>query len=67
MDNRYRVLARWGTRNIALYNRKVEKEPEDWTPEKALKYAPEGVARGPRTASSRKFPYIVVIDESLTS
>ena len=65
MDNRYRVLARWGTRNIALYNRKVEKELEDWTPEKALKYAPKGWPEGQEPPRPEKFPYIVVVIDEL--
>ena len=65
MDNRYRVLARWGTRNIALYNRKVEKELEDWTPEKALKYAPKGWPEDQEPPRPEKFPYIVVVIDEL--
>ena len=65
MDSRYRVLARWGTRNIALYNRKVEKELEDWTPEKAEKYAPKGWPEGEALPRPEKLPYIVVVIDEL--
>jgi len=65
MDNRYRLLASWGTRNIALYNRKVEKELEDWTPEKAEKYAPKGWPEGEALPRPEKLPYIVVVIDEL--
>jgi S-DNA-T family DNA segregation ATPase FtsK/SpoIIIE len=65
MDNRYRLLARWGTRNIALYNRKVERELEDWTPEKAEKYAPKGWPDGHVPPKPEKLPYIVVVIDEL--
>lgn len=64
MDNRYRLLARWETRNLALYNRKVEEALKDWTPEKAKKYAPKGWPEGQTPPKPEKLPYIlVVIDE----
>ena len=65
MDNRYRMLARWGTRNIALYNRKIEKEMEDWTPEKARKYAPKGWPEDQEPPLPEKLPYIVVVIDEL--
>jgi DNA segregation ATPase FtsK/SpoIIIE-like protein len=65
MDNRYRLLARWGTRNIALYNRKVEEALKDWTPEKAKKYAPKGWPEGHTPPKPEKLPYIVVVIDEL--
>jgi DNA segregation ATPase FtsK/SpoIIIE-like protein len=65
MDNRYRLLARWGTRNVALYNRKVEREMEDWTEEKARKYAPRGWPEGQAPPLPEKLPYIVVVIDEL--
>jgi DNA segregation ATPase FtsK/SpoIIIE-like protein len=65
MDNRYRVLARWGTRNLALYNRKVEEALEDWTPEKAEKYAPKNWPEGHPLPRPEKLPYIVVVIDEL--
>jgi S-DNA-T family DNA segregation ATPase FtsK/SpoIIIE len=65
MDNRYRILARWGTRNIKSYNEKVEQELADWTPEKARRYAPKNLAPGEEAPPPRKFPYIVIVIDEL--
>ena len=67
MDDRYRILARWGTRNIASYNKKVERELEDWTPKKARRYAPRTRGGGDEWQSYRpaKLPYIVVVIDEL--
>ena len=64
MDDRYRLLAKWKTRNIASYNKKVEQELKDWTPAKARQYAPVDWPRTEPPPTPRKLPYIViVIDE----
>jgi S-DNA-T family DNA segregation ATPase FtsK/SpoIIIE len=65
MDNRYRLLSRWGTRNIASYNEKVEHELEDWTPAKAQKYAPPDWPEGEPPPPPRKLPLIVVVIDEL--
>jgi len=65
MDNRYRLLSRWGTRNIASYNEKVEQELEDWTPAKAQKYAPPDWPEGETPPPPRKLPLIVVVIDEL--
>jgi S-DNA-T family DNA segregation ATPase FtsK/SpoIIIE len=65
MDNRYRLLSRWGTRNIASYNEKVEHELEDWTPAKAQKYAPADWPEGEPPPPPRKLPLIVVVIDEL--
>jgi S-DNA-T family DNA segregation ATPase FtsK/SpoIIIE len=66
MDDRYEILARWGVRNIVGFNQKVEKELQDWTGEKARKYAPKGWTEldGPLTMP-KKLPYIVIIIDEL--
>ena len=66
MDDRYGILARWGTRNVAAYNEKVERELKDWTAEKARKYAPKDWTEldGP-LAKPAKLPYIVIIIDEL--
>jgi len=66
MDQRYRLLARWGTRNIASYNDKVQREMEDWTPEKARRYSRR--RRGESECEGytpSKLPYIVVVIDEL--
>jgi S-DNA-T family DNA segregation ATPase FtsK/SpoIIIE len=65
MDNRYRLLSRWGTRNIASYNEKVERELEDWTPAKAQKYAPPDWPEGETPPPPKKLPLIVVVIDEL--
>ena len=65
MDNRYRVLARWGTRNIKSYNEKRERELQDWTPEKARRYAPKKLQAGEEPPLPKKFPYIVIVIDEL--
>ncbi|HND32946.1 MAG TPA: DNA translocase FtsK, partial [Myxococcota bacterium] len=59
MDERYRMLARWQTRNIEGYNGRAAKEMEDWTPEKAKRF---GLEEG---ALPRKLPYIVIVIDEL--
>ncbi|MCP4807463.1 MAG: hypothetical protein GY884_19130 [Proteobacteria bacterium] len=65
MDTRYRMLARWGTRNIISYNKKVEKELADWTPKKARRYAPRKHPEGQPLPTPKKLPYIVVVIDEL--
>lgn len=66
MDNRYEILARWGTRNIVSYNKKREKEVKGWNAEKARKYAPkdwmesDGLPEPPV-----HMPYIVIVIDEL--
>ena len=63
MDERYAMLARWGTRNIVSYNAKVERESQDWTPRKAEKYGDPN-AENPN-ALPEKLPYIVIVIDEL--
>ncbi|MFT5584305.1 MAG: DNA segregation ATPase FtsK/SpoIIIE-like protein [Cognaticolwellia sp.] len=65
MDERYRVLARWGTRNIENYNNKVERETQDWTPKKARRYAPRGLPKDETPPEPKKLPYIVIVIDEL--
>ncbi len=65
MDDRYRLLARWGTRSISSYNRKVEREKEDWTPEKARRYCPRGWPADSPPPPPRKMPWIVIVIDEL--
>jgi S-DNA-T family DNA segregation ATPase FtsK/SpoIIIE len=66
MDERYDLLARWGTRNIVGYNAKLEREIRDWTAEKARRYAPRAWTEldGP-LSPPKKLPYIVIIIDEL--
>jgi len=65
MDNRYRVLARWGTRNIKSYNDKLARELKDWTPAKAKRYGPKNLPEGEEAPLPKKFPYIVIVIDEL--
>ena len=67
MDDRYRVLARWGTRNIASYNKKVDKEMANWTAEKARRYAPRrrGSTEDVGVYKPSKLPFIVIVIDEL--
>lgn len=65
MDERYRLLARWKTRNIESFNRKVEKEREDWTPAKARRYLGDDFSGDETPPPPRKMPYIVIVIDEL--
>ncbi|MSP54915.1 MAG: hypothetical protein EXR69_04820 [Myxococcales bacterium] len=65
MDERYRLLARWQTRNIEGYNERVTEETKDWTPEKARKYAPKDWPAGDLLPAPKKLAYIVVVIDEL--
>jgi DNA segregation ATPase FtsK/SpoIIIE-like protein len=65
MERRYAILARWGTRSIHLYNKKMEREMQDWTPEKARKFAPREWPKSEPPPIPKKLPYIVVVIDEL--
>jgi hypothetical protein len=65
MDERYALLARWGTRNIVGYNAKVEAELKAWSREKAIRYAPRGWSEGDELSEPKKLPYIVIVVDEL--
>jgi len=65
MDERYRLLARWKTRNIVNYNERVEAELKDWTPEKARRFAPKDWPRDVAPPQPEKLPYLVIVIDEL--
>jgi S-DNA-T family DNA segregation ATPase FtsK/SpoIIIE len=66
MDRRYQLMARWKTRNISSFNKKVERESRSWSRDKALRYAPRGYteADGP-LPQPETLPYIVIVIDEL--
>lgn len=65
MDDRYALLARWGTRNIVSFNKKVERESKEWTRQKARKYAPKDWPDDEPPPPPEKMPYIVIVVDEL--
>jgi len=65
MDERYRTLSRWGVRNIASYNKKVDHELESWSTEKAWRYAPADTPSDGAPPMPEKMPYIVIVIDEL--
>jgi S-DNA-T family DNA segregation ATPase FtsK/SpoIIIE len=65
MDRRYELLARWKTRSISNYNRKVERESRNWTREKAVRFAPKGWSEGESLPQPETLPYIVIVIDEL--
>jgi DNA segregation ATPase FtsK/SpoIIIE, S-DNA-T family len=65
MDDRYRLLARWKTRNIASYNDKVELESKDWNERKARQFAPPDWPLEQPAPEPKKLPYIVIVIDEL--
>lgn len=65
MDQRYALLAQWDCRNIAGYNRKVERELREWSPDSARQYAPTDWSAGEPLPPPRKLPYIVIVIDEL--
>lgn len=65
MDERYALLARWDTRNIGSYNKRVEAELADWTPEKARRFAPAAWPDHEPPPRPEKLPYIVIVIDEL--
>ena len=65
MDRRYEMLARWGTRNISNFNRKVERESRAWTREKARLYAPRDWPDDVPAPAPELLPYIVIVIDEL--
>ncbi len=65
MERRYRLLARWGTRNIRGYNDRVQRELEDWNEDKARRLAPADWNPGEPLPQPEKLPYIVIVIDEL--
>jgi DNA segregation ATPase FtsK/SpoIIIE-like protein len=64
MDQRYELLARFDTRNIEGYNKRVD-ELADWTAEHERKYAPPGWPDHEPVPRPEKLPYIVIVIDEL--
>ncbi|MDG1479654.1 MAG: DNA translocase FtsK 4TM domain-containing protein [Myxococcota bacterium] len=65
MDQRYRMLANWKTRNIESFNRKVEQEADSWTPAKARRYFGADLTDDELPPPPKKMPYIVIVIDEL--
>lgn len=65
MDSRYELLARFDTRNIEGYNKKVETELQNWTEEKAHRYRPPNWPEYETPPDPEKLPYIVIVIDEL--
>jgi len=65
MDRRYKLLARWGTRNIKSFNARVDKELENWDEEKARRLAPPGWCESEPLPVPERLPYIVIVIDEL--
>lgn len=65
MEERYSRLAAWNTRNIVSYNEKVEKESQNWTQEKARRYAPKNWDISEPLPGPEKMPFIVIVIDEL--
>ncbi len=63
MEHRYRTLSRWQVRNIASYNKKVERELGDWNERKERRFRPRKQPEGQRYVPKRMPFIVVVIDE----
>jgi len=65
MDSRYELLAHWDTRNIDGYNQKVDREMQDWTRAKAVRYCPRDWPDHTPPPTPEKLPYIVIVIDEL--
>ncbi len=65
MDRRYELLARWGTRNISGYNKKVARELKSWSAEKARSYAPADWPDEIPPPKAESLPFIVIVIDEL--
>ncbi len=64
MDQRYELLARFDTRNIEGYNKRVD-ELAEWTPEHQARYAPPSWPAYEPVPQPEKLPYIVIVIDEL--
>jgi len=65
MDDRYRMLARWKTRNIASFNDKLESERNSWTKAKSIRYGCQDEMDAGVASPPEKMPYIVIVIDEL--
>ena len=64
MDRRYAMMAKFGTRNLKAFNRRVIEELKSWDHRKARKYRPD-YWDSTETYVPRKLPYLVVVIDEL--
>ena len=65
MDRRYALMAKFKTRNIESYNKRLAEELADWDREKAVYYAPDDWDGSSALPLPKKMPYIVVVIDEL--
>lgn len=65
MDDRYRLLARVGVRNIVNYNNRVEELQTHWNPREARRFMSGELPPGEDPPVPQKMPYIVIVIDEL--
>jgi DNA segregation ATPase FtsK/SpoIIIE, S-DNA-T family len=65
MDRRYGMMAKFGTRNLNAFNRRVVEELQNWSQKKAKKYKPDFL-NSADYYKPKKLPYLVVIIDELS-
>ena len=65
MDRRYALMAKFKTRNIESYNKRLTEELSEWDQSKAVYYAPDNWDGKSRLPKPKKMPYIVVVIDEL--
>ena len=63
MDSRYALMAKFKTRTIASFNKRLKKELQDWTGDKAKKLM--GWSGRGEIPVPKKMPYIVIVIDEL--
>lgn len=65
MERRYRLMKRWGTRNIRSLNSRIEEELKSWDPKKARLLAPRNGNDAEAPSKPEPLPYIVIVVDEL--
>jgi DNA segregation ATPase FtsK/SpoIIIE-like protein len=65
MDKRYALMAKFKTRTIDSYNKRLAEELNDWSADKATYYAPDSWDGKSTPPMPKKMPYIVVVIDEL--
>ena len=65
MDRRYALMAKFKTRNIESYNKRLSEELAEWDQSKSVYYAPDNWDGQSRLPKPKKMPYIVVVIDEL--
>ena len=65
MDRRYALMAKFKTRNIESYNKRLTEELAEWDQSKAVYYAPDNWDGSSKLPKPKKMPYIVVVIDEL--